>query len=120
MIIESFSKPLYNILSTVFMKEKLRNKDKSAKTMEEESHTKTKLRRQIDLQQTEEDLRKVRGQIAVLEIELRKFHQDLTRAEMSVKDAENRMKSCKNMEFELNQRMATQKKAYLASATDPR
>lgn len=83
--------------------------------MNDENKTKIKFQRQTDLQQTEEELRKARNEIAALEIEMRKHRQDFTRAEMNLRETESKLKNLKNLEFELNQRIASQKKAYLES-----
>lgn len=83
--------------------------------MNGENKTKIKFQRQIDLQQSEEELRKARNEISGLEIEMRKHRQDFTRAEMNLRETENKLRNLKNLEFELNQKIAGQKKAYLES-----
>jgi len=83
--------------------------------MDGENKTKIKFQRQVDLQQTEDDLRKVRNDITGLEIEMRKHRQDFTRAEMNLRETESKLKNLKNLEFELNQRIVSQKKVYLES-----
>jgi septal ring factor EnvC (AmiA/AmiB activator) len=83
--------------------------------MDGENKTKIKFQRQLNLQQTEDDLRKARNEIAELEIEMRKHRQDFTRAEMNLRDTESKLKNLRNLEFELNQRIASQKRAYLES-----
>ena len=74
----------------------------------------SKLRAQVELQQTEESLRKVRSEIANLSIEIRKHQQDFTRAKMSLESAEARMKSLKNQELEFDQIAMRQKRAFVA------
>lgn len=80
-----------------------------------EYNTREKIKRQIELQQTEEDLRKLLNQIAALEIQSRQYHQEFNRAEMNLRDVEARIKNAKSAEFELNQKIITAKKALLDS-----
>lgn len=74
-----------------------------------------KMRQQIEFQQSEEALRKIRTEISNLEIQIRKYHQDFTRAKMTFDDAEAKLKILKSREFELAQNAAKQKKAYISS-----
>ncbi|MDP3057100.1 MAG: hypothetical protein Q8N37_01080 [bacterium] len=74
----------------------------------------SKLRMQIDLQQTDEGLRRVRNEILNLNIQIRKFQQDFSRAKMALEAAETRLKVLKTEEFDLNQNAMRQKRAYIA------
>lgn len=74
----------------------------------------SKLRMQIDLQQTDEGLRRVRNEILSLNIQIRKFQQDFSRAKMALEAAEARLKVLKTEELDLSQNAMRQKRAYLA------
>ncbi|MBU3964971.1 hypothetical protein KKA96_01170 [Patescibacteria group bacterium] len=78
--------------------------------MEEKSDSRTKFRRQIDIQQTEEELLKIRREISALEIQTRKYQQEFMRAKINLESAESRMKVFKNQEFELSQKLLSQKR----------
>lgn len=80
-----------------------------------EDNTREKIKRQIELQQIEEDLRKLLNQIAALEIQSRQYHQEFNRAEMNLRDVEARIKNAKSAEFELSQKIIAAKKALLDS-----
>lgn len=71
----------------------------------------------MDMQQTEEDLRKSRVRIAELEIQIRKYQQEFIRAEMNLKAAGEEMKRLKIREFDLNQIFVRQKKDLLNAMT---
>lgn len=73
-----------------------------------------KFRLQMDFQQTEEDLRKVRNEISAAEIQMRKYQQDFDRAKMVLDSAEVKLKALKIREYELNQNSARQKRAYIS------
>lgn len=85
--------------------------------MEEVNKSREKFRKQMDMQQTEEDLRKVRVRIAELDIMLRKYQQEFIRAEMNLKFAEEEIKKLKTREFDLNQTFVRQKKDLLSAMT---
>ncbi len=78
--------------------------------MEEKSDSSAKFRRQIELQQTEEELLKIRREISALEIQTRKYQQEFMRAKINLESAESRMKVFKNQEFELSQKLLSQKR----------
>lgn len=88
--------------------------------MEDQARTKIKVQRQIDLHQTEDELRKTRSQIVLLEVDLRKFKQEYTHAEMNVRLTEDKLKVLKSREIELNQQSVVQRKAYYDSVSDQR
>lgn len=73
-----------------------------------------KFRMQIELQQTEESLRKTRNEITALDIMIRKYQQDFARAKMNLEQAEAKLKTLKNQELELNQNAMRQKRAYIS------
>lgn len=72
--------------------------------------SKEKFAKQISLHQIEEDLRKTRVQMAELEIQLRRYQQEMTKANMNVKIAEEQIKKLKSKEFELGLEFARQKR----------
>jgi hypothetical protein len=74
----------------------------------------SKFRMQINLQQTEESLRRVRNDIMNLSVQVRKFQQDYSRAKIALEGAEARLKILKAEEFDLNQNSMRQKRAYIA------
>jgi len=74
----------------------------------------SKFRMQIDLQQSDESLRRVRNEITNLNMQIRKYQQDLTRAKLVLDAAEARLKILKGEEFDLNQIAMRQKRAYIA------
>lgn len=74
----------------------------------------SKLRMQIDLQQTDEGLRRVRNEILNINIQIRKFQQDFSRAKMALEAAEARLKVLKIEEFDLSQNAMRQKRAYIS------
>lgn len=78
--------------------------------MNNQTDSSAKLRRQVELQQTEEDLLKIRREISALEIQTRKYQQEFMRAKINLESAESRMKVFKNQEFELNQKLLSQKR----------
>lgn len=78
-----------------------------------EDNVREKIKRQIELQQTEEDLRKLRGQMSILEIQSRQYHQEFNRAEMNLRDVELKIRNAKSAEFELSQKIIAAKKALL-------
>ena len=71
-----------------------------------------KFRLQIDLQQTDEGLRRVRNEIINLNIQIRKYQQDLSRAKLILDAAEARLKILKGEEFDLNQNSMRQKRVF--------
>lgn len=73
-----------------------------------------KFRAQIDLQQAEESLRRVRNEITNLTVEIRKYQQDASRAKIILDTAEARLKVLKAEEFELNQNAMRQKRAFIS------
>lgn len=78
-----------------------------------EDNTREKIKRQIELQQSEEELRKLHGQLGALEIQARQYHQEFNRAEMNLKETEAKLINLKRLEFELNQKIIAGKKALL-------
>lgn len=72
-----------------------------------------RIRMQIDLQQTEEALRRVRNDIININIQIRKNQQDYTRAKLNLDSAEARLKIMQGEEFDLNQKAMRQKRAYI-------
>ncbi|MBU3999600.1 hypothetical protein KKG29_00245 [Patescibacteria group bacterium] len=87
--------------------------------MEEKSDSRTKFRRQIDIQQTEEELLKIRREISALEIQTRKYQQEFMRAKINLESAESRMKVFKNQEFELSQKLLSQKRNLYSHSSNP-
>lgn len=73
-----------------------------------------KFRMQIDLQQTDESLRRVRNEIINLNVQIRKCQQDYSRAKIALESAESRLKILKAEEFDLNQNSMRQKRAYIS------
>lgn len=73
-----------------------------------------KFRMQIDLQQTEEGLRRVRNEILNLNIQIRKFQQDFLRTKLALESAEARLKILKGEEFDLSQNAMRQKRAFIS------
>lgn len=78
--------------------------------MNNQTDSGAKFRRQVELQQTEEELLKNRREISALEIQIRKYQQEFMRAKINLESAESRMKVFKNQEFELNQKLLSQKR----------
>ncbi len=79
--------------------------------MEEKSDSRAKFQKQVNIQQTEEELLKIRREISALEIQTRKYQQEFMRAKINLESAESRMKVFKNQEFELNQKLLSQKRS---------
>lgn len=73
-----------------------------------------KFRMQTDMQQTDEALRRVKNEIISLNVQLRKFHQEYSRAKLVYENAEARLKTLKDEEFDLNQNAMRQKRAYIS------
>lgn len=73
-----------------------------------------KFRMQIDLQQTDESLRRVRNEIMTLVVQVRKLQQDYARTKIALDAAEARLKVLKLEEFDLNQTAMRQKRAYIS------
>lgn len=73
-----------------------------------------RFRMQIDLQQTEEGLRRIRNEIFNLNIQIRKFQQDFSRAKLNLESAQARLKILKGEEFDLSQNAMKQKRAFVA------
>lgn len=73
-----------------------------------------RIRMQIDLQQTEEHLRRVRNEIVNINIQIRKNLQEYTRAKLNLDSAEARLKILQGEEFDLNQNAMKQKRAYIS------
>lgn len=78
--------------------------------MNSQADSSAKFRRQIEIQQTEEELLKIRREISALEIQIRKYQQEFMRAKINLESAESRMKVFKNQEFELSQKFLSQKR----------
>lgn len=74
----------------------------------------SKFRLHMDLQQTEESLRRARNEILNLNIQIRKYQQDFSRAKLVLDSAEARLKIVKGEEFDLNQSAARQRRAFIS------
>lgn len=73
----------------------------------------SKLRSQIELQQSEESLRYVRNEILLLNNQIRKCQQDYARAKIALEAAEAKLKLLKGEEFALNQNTMRQKRTFI-------
>ena len=73
-----------------------------------------KFRMHMDMQQTDESLRRVRNEISNLNVQIRKYQQDLIRAKLILADAEAKLAILKRDEFELNQNSIRQKRAFVS------
>lgn len=73
-----------------------------------------KFRMQMDMQQTDESLRRVRNDISNLNVQIRKYQQDLIRAKMVLDSAEAKLTYLKREEFDLNQNFIRQKREYIS------
>lgn len=78
-----------------------------------ENNAREKTQRQVELTQIEEDLRKLRGQMAAFDVQARQYRQEYSRAEMNLHDVEAKMRNLKTTEFELVQKVNAAKKALL-------
>ncbi len=78
-----------------------------------QDNVREKVKCQIQLQQVEEELRKVHGQLGALEVQARQYHQEYNRAEMNMHEVEEKLRNLKNTEFSLNQKVMAAKKALL-------
>ena len=75
--------------------------------------SKAKLRKQIDLQQTEEELRKLGNEMATLEVQIRQYEQEFNHANINLQTAKAKKRGLESKKFELDQRHLSQKKALL-------
>lgn len=73
-----------------------------------------KFRMQVDMQQTDESLRRVRNEILNLTVNVRKLQQDHARTKIALDAAEARLKTLKMEEFDLNQTAMRQKRAFIS------
>lgn len=73
-----------------------------------------KFRIQIDLQQSDESLRRVRNDITNMNIQIRKLQQEYSRAKLNLDAAESKLKMLKGEEYDLMQIVMRQKRAFIA------
>lgn len=69
---------------------------------------------QINMQQTDESLRRARNEISSLTVEIRKLEQDYARTKIALDTARARLKSLKLEEFDLTQLSMKQKRQFIS------
>lgn len=74
----------------------------------------SKFRMQIDMQQTDENLRRVRNDINNVNIQIRQFEQDYARAKLVLDEARVKLSVLRREEFDLNQNIIRQRRAFIA------
>ena len=71
---------------------------------------KEKLEKTMDLQMTEEDLRKVKNQIGEIQSVIKKLKEEERRARLRLEEAEEKLKKKERKKYELEENILTQKR----------
>ena len=77
---------------------------------EKKKERKEKFQKTMDLQMTEEDLRKVKNQIGEIQSVIKKLKEEERRARLRLEEAEEELKNKERGKYELEENILTQKR----------
>ena len=77
---------------------------------EKKKERKEKFQKTMDLQMTEEDLRKVKNQIGEIQSVIKKLKEEERRARLRLEEAEEELKKMERKQYELEENILTQKR----------